>query len=154
MAKKYLDDNGLLYLWQKIVNVFAQKSDIASTLTAYAPKASPAFTGTPTAPTAAANNNTTQVATTAFVKTAIDNAVAGISQIHMEIVQELPQAGVFGTIYLIEHSHGYDDNYDEYIWTGVDFEKIGNTDIDLSGYMLKTDMEAITNAEIDTIVAS
>lgn len=34
--------------------------------------ASPAFTGTPTAPTAAAGTNTTQVATTAFVKGAID----------------------------------------------------------------------------------
>lgn len=33
----------------------------------YAPKASPAFTGTPTAPTASAGTNTTQIATTAFV---------------------------------------------------------------------------------------
>lgn len=36
--------------------------------------ASPTFTGTPKAPTAAAGTNTTQIATTAFVKTAIDNA--------------------------------------------------------------------------------
>ena len=34
-----------------------------------APFASPAFTGTPTAPTAAAGTNTTQIATTAFVQT-------------------------------------------------------------------------------------
>lgn len=34
--------------------------------------ASPALTGTPTAPTATAGTNTTQIATTAFVKTAID----------------------------------------------------------------------------------
>ena len=39
-----------------------------------APLASPALTGTPTAPTAAAGTNTTQLATTAFVKTAVDNA--------------------------------------------------------------------------------
>lgn len=42
-------------------------------LSAYAKKASPALTGTPTAPTPAATTNTTQIATTAFVKTAIDN---------------------------------------------------------------------------------
>lgn len=36
-------------------------------LTALAPKASPALTGIPTAPTAAAGTNTTQIATTAFV---------------------------------------------------------------------------------------
>jgi hypothetical protein len=35
--------------------------------------ASPAFTGTPTAPTAATSTNTTQVATTAFVQTALAN---------------------------------------------------------------------------------
>ena len=39
-----------------------------------APLASPAFTGTPTVPTAAAGTNTTQAASTAFVTTAVDNA--------------------------------------------------------------------------------
>ena len=43
-----------------------------------APKASPALTGTPTAPTAAAGTNTTQIATTAFVQTAI-SGVGGTS---------------------------------------------------------------------------
>jgi hypothetical protein len=37
---------------------------------------SPALTGTPTAPTAAAGNNTTQIATTAFVKSAVDTGDA------------------------------------------------------------------------------
>lgn len=43
-----------------------------------APKASPTLTGTPTAPTAAAGTNTTQIATTEFVSTAISNAVASL----------------------------------------------------------------------------
>ena len=42
----------------------------------YAPLASPALTGTPTAPTAAANTNTTQVATTAYVQTEINDLIA------------------------------------------------------------------------------
>jgi hypothetical protein len=42
----------------------------------YAPLASPALTGTPTAPTAAANTNTTQVATTAYVQTEIADLIA------------------------------------------------------------------------------
>jgi len=41
---------------------------INSALENKAPKASPAFTGAPTAPTAAVNTNTTQIATTAFVQ--------------------------------------------------------------------------------------
>ena len=42
----------------------------------YAPLASPTFTGTPTAPTADAGTNTTQIATTAFVNTAVSNLVS------------------------------------------------------------------------------
>ena len=42
----------------------------------YAPLASPALTGVPTAPTAAANTNTTQVATTAYVQTEINDLIA------------------------------------------------------------------------------
>ena len=45
-------------------------SPIQTQLDAKAPLASPALTGTPTAPTAAAGTNTTQVATTAFVQAA------------------------------------------------------------------------------------
>lgn len=48
--------------------------------TTYAPKASPALTGTPTAPTAAAGTNTTQIATTAFVADAVGTASAGALQ--------------------------------------------------------------------------
>jgi hypothetical protein len=40
--------------------------------------ASPALTGTPTVPTAAAGTNTTQIASTAFVRTEVDNARVGI----------------------------------------------------------------------------
>ena len=44
--------------------------DFAAELDAYALKASPAFTGTPTAPTATLGTNTTQLATCAFVQAA------------------------------------------------------------------------------------
>ena len=45
-------------------------------LSNYATKASPTFTGTPKAPTAAATTNNTQIATTAFVKTVINRTTA------------------------------------------------------------------------------
>jgi hypothetical protein len=41
-----------------------------------APLASPTFTGTPAAPTAAASTNTTQLATTAFVQSAVSSLIA------------------------------------------------------------------------------
>jgi spore coat polysaccharide biosynthesis protein SpsF (cytidylyltransferase family) len=49
-------------------------STMTTALAAKAPLASPALTGTPTAPTAAADTNTTQIATTAFAKAEADAA--------------------------------------------------------------------------------
>jgi hypothetical protein len=48
-------------------------SNVQTQLNAKAPLASPALTGTPTAPTAAVTTNTTQIATTAFVNAEIAN---------------------------------------------------------------------------------
>jgi hypothetical protein len=48
-------------------------------ITSLAPLASPTLTGTPTAPTAAAGDNTTQIATDAFVTTAVNNAIAAVN---------------------------------------------------------------------------
>lgn len=65
----------------------------------------------------------------------IDNAIGGITEFDTYVVNELPQSGVKGVIYFIPHNHGVGDTYDEYIWVGNAFEKIGNTDIDLSGFI-------------------
>ena len=58
----YLDNTGLAYFWGKLQAILANKANTAS----------PALTGTPTAPTATAGTNNTQLATTAFVQTAIN----------------------------------------------------------------------------------
>lgn len=52
-------------------NMTATANIPVADVTGAAPLSSPSFTGTPTAPTAAANTSTTQVATTAFVSTAL-----------------------------------------------------------------------------------
>jgi hypothetical protein len=54
----------------------ANTATVAST---YAPLASPALTGTPTAPTAGSSTNTTQVATTAFVQNAVSAVTGGLN---------------------------------------------------------------------------
>ncbi|GKW23732.1 hypothetical protein PEC311524_13260 [Pectobacterium carotovorum subsp. carotovorum] len=57
----------------------------------YAPKNSPALTGTPTAPTTAQTANNTQIATTAFVKSALAALVNG-SPAALDTLQELANA--------------------------------------------------------------
>ena len=126
-------------------------------LGAKAPINSPTFTGSPKAPTPTKGNNSTQIATTAFVTTAVGEAVADITSIKFEVVAALPSVGEPGTIYLVANDGSVPNIYDEYIClssaneTAILWEKIGTTDVDLSGYLKKTDMVAITNAEIDAM---
>lgn len=87
------------------------------------------------------------------VSSAIASAIAGIQGITYSIVTSLPSTGEAGVIYLVSNSGNNPNIYDEYIWVNNAFEKIGTTAVDLSGYLKNTDLVAITNAEIDTIVA-
>ena len=56
----------------------AKEAEIEGKLDDYAPLASPALTGTPTAPTATAGTSTTQIATCAFVADAINTAITEV----------------------------------------------------------------------------
>lgn len=69
------------------------------------------------------------------VTTAINAAIAGISGISFEIVQQLPQTGDPGTIYLVpagQSSTG--DIYDEWIYINSAWEELGTTAVDLTDY--------------------
>lgn len=89
--------------------------------------------------------------TSTQVSSAISSAIAGISSFKYSVVSALPGSGVAGTIYLVANSGSGQNIYDEYIWVNSKFEKLGQKDINLSGYMLKTDMVALTSSEIDAI---
>lgn len=75
-TRKYVDDK-VLELKVYVDELMVAHLAAADPHTQYAPKASPTFTGTPKAPTAAAGNNTTQLATTAFVQAALIALVNG-----------------------------------------------------------------------------
>lgn len=87
------------------------------------------------------------------VQSLINSAVGNVTSIRYEKVTSLPATGATGVIYLVAHSHGTQDIYDEYIWIAdtKTFEKIGNTDIDLSGYVKATDLTAITADELNAM---
>ncbi|EJF3768329.1 phage tail protein [Escherichia coli] len=75
-TRKYVDDETLelkVYVDDRMAKHLAALDPHSQ----YAPKASPTFTGTPKAPTPAAGNNTTQLATTAFVQAAITALING-----------------------------------------------------------------------------
>lgn len=88
--------------------------------------------------------NSSNYITSGGVKNYVDTAISGVSQFKYEVVASLPTASknTMGKIYLVAHSHSSNDGYDEYITleSGTttktySWEKIGNTDIDLSNYV-------------------
>lgn len=85
----------------------------------------------------------------------IADALEGITGIDFQVVQTLPQTGVKGVIYLLANSGSGTNSYDEYIYLtdSTTWEKIGTTDVDLTGYMRESDMIPITNLEIDSITS-
>ena len=86
------------------------------------------------------------------VSSSIATALGNITGISFSIVDTLPETGENGVIYLVPDIHSDEvDSYDEYAWISSinKYEKIGNTDVDLSGYIKKKDLVPITISEID-----
>lgn len=143
---------------------FARGDHVHPTDTTRAPLASPDFTGTPTAPTAAAGTNTTQVATTAFVtsavstkansndvytKTEINSMLAGAMNYKgsKDTYAELPTSGNRnGDVWHVVSDGG------EYAWNGTEWEALGML-VDLAGYVEEDDLGLATTSEIDALFA-
>ena len=86
------------------------------------------------------------IALEGFVTDSITTAISGVTQFDYAVTSTLPATGEKGTIYLTPHTHGVDDIYDEYIYANNDWEKIGNTDVDLSDYATTTYVENAISA--------
>ena len=127
-----LDDNGLLFLLQQLkAKIDAMAVTIDGTVTA---DGSNAVSGK-------------------AVYDYVTAAIADITGFHAEIVTELPAVGQTNILYLVAKSAAASgDGYDEYLYINGAWERVGSTDIDLSGYVLASEMHAITNTEITAIV--
>lgn len=94
-----------------------------------------------------------------YTKAEVNNLIGSIEQLHFEIVEQLPSTGSSNIIYLVPRSESEESNvYDEYIYTNNDWEKIGSTDIDLSGYVTTSDLNTAlsnytTTANLTTLLA-
>lgn len=98
------------------------------------------------------NNN--QLTNGAGYQTAseVSSAIAAAKLGAFVIVDTLPETGDAGTIYLVPKSPTQTNNgYYEYMYINNAWEKIGDTEIDLSGYLKKTDITEITNEDIDEL---
>lgn len=92
--------------------------------------------------------------TSAQVQSAITSALSGVTSIDLQVVKSLPTTGKKGVIYLVAHSHSDSgDIYDEFVWVDSTktFEKIGNTDVDLSAYVKSADITDISETDLATM---
>lgn len=68
-------------------------------------------------------------------------ALSNLASIQTEIVQELPQSDISeSTIYFVPKEGANGDSYDEYMYIGSAWEKVGNTQVDLSNYATLSDI--------------
>ena len=81
-----------------------------------------------------------------YTKTEVNNLVNGISTMNVSVVNSLPTTGSATTIYLVAKTSSATQNiYDEYLYVNNKWEKIGDTQIDLSGYALSSDIPTKTS---------
>ena len=91
------------------------------------------------------------------IKSYVDTAIGSVVQIEFRVVNSLPASGDNGVIYLVPNGGSGTNTKDEYVWipgTGGasgSWEKIGTTDVDLSGYVQATDLVEVSTSDIDTM---
>ena len=98
--------------------------------------------------------------TETYTRAEVEQLIAAIKQGKFEIVAELPASGDANVIYLVPKSTAQTSNsYDEYVYINNAWEKIGDTDIDLSGYVtddeLTTALQSyLTTSAFNTAIAN
>ena len=90
-----------------------------------------------------------------YTKTEVQGLIGTIQQFHYEIYASLqdittPAANV---LYLIGPSGSGNDRYEEYVYANNDFTKIGDTSIDLSGYVTTQALNTALAAKQDTLIS-
>ena len=100
------------------------KTTIDSKLDSKADLNSPVFKGVPTAPTPELVDNSTRIATTAFVKETLTNMFAQLEVV--KIVGEVSEVTQSNILYLIPNPTAEDNLYDEYVFANNKAEKIGS----------------------------
>lgn len=77
----------------------------------------------------------------------IQQMIEKASSLKKEVVTSLPTTGKDDVIYLVQGPKGKDNNnYLEYLWLNGKYELIGSTQVDLSGYVQRDELNQYENA--------
>lgn len=82
--------------------------------------------------------------------------ISNLANLRIEVVNELPSTGETNVIYLVKKTGTNPDVHDEYVYVEGNWEKIGNTEVDLSNYYTKdqvyTKSETYSQEEVGTLI--
>lgn len=174
MAVKFLDNNGILYFWQKIKGFFVKKEFKTGSTTVYKELTDNNLTdvlkekiqsagtsnfsgaygdlsGKPNIPGKVSElTNDAGYQTGAQVSASIGTAVAGAYKFkgNKDTAALLPASGnQNGDVWNVSATGM------NYAWTGTAWDELGGT-LNLGEYLLKSELTPITNGEIDSLTAS
>lgn len=89
-----------------------------------------------------------------YSKTEVDNLIGQISALSIEIVQTLPTQDIkTNVIYLVPKTGSTNDVYDEYMYISNAWEHIGSTDVDLSNYYTKAEIDEMIG-DVNTAITA
>lgn len=77
-----------------------------------------------------------------YTREEVVNLISQIKGVSILPVEVLPDTGETNIIYFLPKEGTEDDIYDEYIWLGGKWERIGSTSVDLSKYYTKDEVNA------------
>lgn len=82
--------------------------------------------------------------------------ISNLANLRIEVLNELPSTGETNVIYLVKKAGTNPDVHDEYVYVEGNWEKIGNTEGDLSNYYTKdqvyTKSETYSQEEVGTLI--
>ena len=156
MPEKFINEDRLRELWAAIKAIITTAIADAkfTTVDEVATAIAAALAGYP-------NNEAMQAAITSALASyltadetnaAIATAVADAAHIRFELVDVLPEEGEANVIYLVPSGGTGSSAKNEYIWINGAWELLGSTDIDLSDYWAKSDLQVMTSAELQAIL--
>jgi len=134
MATRFLEENGLIYLVGKIVDLI--DDEIMAKIVA----------------DVNVTSTNQQIPGAKAVYDFVTQSVSNLERVRLETVTTLPATPQTNVIYLIKQ--GATSTYKMHAWISGAWADLGTTDIDLSDYWAKADLVALTNAEIDDIFAN
>ena len=90
-----------------------------------------------------------------YTKNEVNNLISAIAQIHFQIANQLPTHDIdLHTIYFVPKQESTTNSYNEYVYINNKWELIGSTDVDLSNYYTKQEVDLLLSGKVSQVAVN